>query len=58
MLVEKLMANGGAAQSVMVAVAKNSSMLDGVIGLAVQEPTMKEHVMGMLKGIEMASKTK
>lgn len=54
MLVEKLLANGDAAQDVMLAVARNSAMLDGVIGLAVQDPAMKDHVLTLLKGIEMA----
>ena len=54
MLVDKLLANGDAAQSVMMAVARNSTMLDGVIGLAVQDPAMKDHVLTLLKGIQMA----
>jgi hypothetical protein len=54
MLVDKLLANGDASQSVMLAVARNSTMLDGVIGLAVQDPAMKGHVLTLLKGIEMA----
>jgi len=54
MLVGKLLGNGDAAQAVMLSVAKNPTMLDGVIGLAVQDPAMKEHVLTLLKGMEMA----
>ncbi len=54
MLVEKLMGNGDAAQGVMLAVAKNSSMLDGVIGLAVQDSSTRDRLMTLFKGMQMA----
>ncbi|MEO5617827.1 MAG: hypothetical protein ABIS67_08645 [Candidatus Eisenbacteria bacterium] len=54
MLVDKVLAHGDAAQRAMMAVAKDPTTLDGVIGLAVQEPAMKEHVLTLLKGMEMA----
>jgi hypothetical protein len=58
MLVDRLLSNGAASQSMMVAVAKNASMLDGVIGLAVQDPATKDHVLTLLKGLQMAGAAK
>ena len=53
-LLDKLMANSGAMQTVMANVAKDQTMIDGVINLAVQEPAMRAHVMTLFKGMQMA----
>ena len=54
LVVDRLLTHGAATQSVMVGVARNSTMLDGVIALAVQDPAMKDHVLTLLKGMQMA----
>jgi hypothetical protein len=58
MLVDKLMSNAGGAQGVMSAVAKSPSMVDGVIGLAVQDSAMKSHLLTLMKGMQMGAHTK
>ena len=54
LVMEKMLANGGAAQAMMAAVAKDQTMMDGVIGLAVQDSGMKAHVLALFKGMQMA----
>jgi hypothetical protein len=53
-LVHSVMNNGDAARAVMVMVAQDPSRLDAVLGLAVQDSTMKVHVLTLLKGMQMA----
>ncbi len=53
-VVETVLANGPAAQQMMLRVAKDQSMLDGVLNLAVQDPVMKDHVLTLFKGMQMA----
>ncbi len=53
-VIEKLLASGPAAQQVMLAIAKDPTMVDGVINLAVQDSTMKGHVLTLFKGMQMA----
>ncbi len=53
-VIDKLLANGPASQQVMLAMAKNTSMLDGVINLAVQDPVTRDHVLTLFKGMQMA----
>ena len=48
------MGSGGGAQAVMEAVAKDQTMMDGALNLAMQDPAMKEHVMTLFKGMRMA----
>jgi hypothetical protein len=55
MVITKVMANGGAAQSIMAAMSKDQTMIDGVLNVAVQDPAMKEHVMTLFKGMQMAA---
>ena len=57
-VMDKLMAHGAAVQSMMATVAKDQSMLDGVINLAVQDSMMREHVMTLIKGIQMGAARK
>lgn len=56
MMIEKLVSSAGGAQAVMEVVAKNQTMIDGAINIAVQDPAMREHVMTLVKGINMASR--
>jgi hypothetical protein len=55
-LLEKLMANGDAVQTVMTQFAKDETRIDGILSLAVQDSSMKAHVMTLLKGMQMGAK--
>ena len=44
---------GDAMQSLMAKIARDPTAVDGIIGLAVQESTMKEHVLTLLKGMQI-----
>ncbi len=54
MVVDKLVASAGGAQVVMETVAKNQALLDGALNAAMQDPTMKDHVLTLFKGMRMA----
>lgn len=56
MLVERLLANPEAAQAVLGMVSKNQGMVEGVINAAVQDPAMRDHVLTLFKGMQMAAK--
>jgi hypothetical protein len=53
-VIEKLLGSAGGAQAVMEAVAKNQTLMDGALNIAMQDPAMKEHVMTLFKGMRMA----
>jgi hypothetical protein len=53
-LFDQIMQNSDAAQNLMLKLAKNQSMIDGVVNVAVQDPAMKEHLMTLFKGMQMA----
>ena len=53
-VVDKVMGNGAAVQAVLARVAKDPTMVDGVLSFAVQDTNMKRHVLTLLKGMEMA----
>jgi len=53
-MLDVIFANGVAARQAMLMVAADPTRLDGVLSLAVQDPAMKEHVLTLLKGMEMA----
>ena len=53
-LLERTLANGDAAQEIMREVARDRTKLDGTIALAVQDSAMHDHVLALLKGMEMA----
>lgn len=52
-VIERLFANGDAAQQIMLAIARDRTMLDGVIALAVQDSGTRGHLLTLLKGIEI-----
>jgi hypothetical protein len=54
-VIEKLLGSSGGAQAVMEAVAKNQTLIDGALNLAVQDPAMKEHILTLLKGMKMGA---
>jgi len=53
-VVGRVLNDGGAAQAVMMRMSKEQTMIDGVLNLAVQDAAMKEHVLTLLKGMQMA----
>jgi len=54
LVIDRLMANGGARQAIMASIGHDQTMIDGVIAFAVQDSAMKAHVLTLLKGVEMA----
>ena len=56
MIIDKLVSTAGGAQAVMDVVAKNQTLIDGALNVAVQDPAMKEHVMTLIKGMSMTMK--
>jgi hypothetical protein len=54
MILSKLMGNSSAMQSMMMGISRDPTMVDGVLNLAVQDSSMKSHVMTLLKGMQMA----
>ena len=55
-VVDHLLANGAGAQEVLAHVAKDRTMVDGVINLAVQDSLMRDHVLTLLQGMQMAQR--
>lgn len=53
-MVDKLTTNGEAMQALMAKVARDPVALDAIIGFAVQESTMKEHLLTLFKGMQMS----
>jgi hypothetical protein len=39
----------------MAKMASNQTMVDGVLNLAVQDSTMREHVLTLFKGMQMGA---
>lgn len=54
MLLDKVMASSDAAQTIMGRVAKDQMMIDGILNTAAQDSTMREHLMTLFKGMQMA----
>jgi len=54
LVIDKLVGSAGGAQAVMDVVAKNQTLLDGALNVAMQDPAMKEHVLTLFKGMKMA----
>jgi hypothetical protein len=53
LVMERVLANGGAVQGLMTRVAQDQTILDGVINLAVQDSAMRAHVLTLFKGMQM-----
>ena len=53
LVLNRLMSDGGSMQAVMAHIAKDQTMVDGVLNLAVQDSSMKNHVMALLTGMKM-----
>lgn len=53
LLLEKVTANGDAMQALMVNIARDRTRLDGILALAVQDSSMREHVLTLVQGMRM-----
>ena len=51
---ERLMGMGEARQALLVDVARDRVLLDGVIQFAVQDTAMRGHILTLFKGMQMA----
>jgi len=56
MMIEKLVSSAGGAQAVMETVAQNQALIDGTLNIALQDPATREHVLTLIKGINMAAR--
>jgi tellurite resistance protein len=54
MVIDRLLANPSAAHAIMDAVAKDRTMVEGVLNQAMQDPAMRDHVITLFKGMQMA----
>ncbi|MBK7368614.1 MAG: hypothetical protein IPJ04_12080 [Candidatus Eisenbacteria bacterium] len=55
-VVEHMLANDDIAKQVLVRIGTNPAALDMVVGIAAKDSTMRDHLVTLVKGIEMASK--
>lgn len=53
LLLDQVMADGEARQAMLTLVAKDRTLMDGAINFAVQDSSMRDHVMTLVKGMEM-----
>jgi hypothetical protein len=53
LVMERVLGHSAAMQDLMTKVARDRTALDGVINLAVQDSTMRSHIMTLFKGMQM-----
>ncbi len=53
-LIDRVMASGGARQAVLTRVAQDRTLMDGAINFAVQDSSMRDHLMTLFRGMQMA----
>ena len=51
---ERVLGSGEARQALLVSVARDPMLLDGVIQFAVQDSAMRTHMLTLFKGMQMA----
>lgn len=54
-VIDRVLGNGEASQYLMMRTARDRNMLNGVIALAVQDSDTRNHVLTLLKGIEIGN---
>lgn len=54
-VVDEMLKNENGAKQVLVRIGTNPQALDMVLGIAVQDSSLRAHVLTVLKGVEMAS---
>jgi hypothetical protein len=57
-VMEKVLGNGPLMQGLMARMAQDPTMVDGVLNMAVQDSTMKTHLMSVFQGMQMMAKAK
>jgi len=50
---DRMMANPTAVQAVMTRMAQDRTQVEGILNLAVQDAEMRDHLMTLLKGMEL-----
>jgi hypothetical protein len=53
-VIDKALGNAEAAQSLMVAMARDPTTIEGVLNLAMQDSSMRHHVRTLFKGMQIA----
>ena len=54
-LLDRVMAGGGARQAILMRVATDRGMLEGAIHFAMQDTTMRNDLMTLFRGMQMAA---
>jgi hypothetical protein len=54
MVLDQVLQNGEAAQSLMLKLAQDQTRIDAIINVAVQDPAMKDHLVTLFRGMQMA----
>ena len=53
-VLDQVMNNSDALQALMARMAKDQTMVDGILNVAVQDSSMRAHVLTLFKGMQMA----
>lgn len=53
-VIQRLVGSAGGAQQVMDVVAKDQTLMDGALNQAMKDPAMRNHVITLFKGMQMA----
>jgi hypothetical protein len=54
-VIDRLLANGEARQALLARVATDRMLMDGAVHFAVQDSSMRDHLVTLFKGMEMAT---
>lgn len=54
MVTGKILSHSATVQPMMAQMAQNREIVDGILNVAVQDSSMRDHVMSLLKGMQMA----
>ncbi len=53
LVTDRVLADGAAVQGMMTKIARDRTILDGVLNLAVQDTAMKSHILSVFTGMKM-----
>ena len=54
LVIDQLLANGEARQELLMRAARERTMVEGMLNVAVQDTAMRTHVMALVRGMQMA----
>jgi hypothetical protein len=54
MIIDQILANGEARQELLLRAARERTMVEGMLNVAVQDTAMRTHVMALVRGMQMA----